>query len=282
MNKNLENIMDDIRKNISQHQIAEMEYVQPLAQVLQDGDPRQFIKQFFDIYNKSLDSAYTDKNGVNQRSFVQAIAGGPFESIPWALYNVIGEIYPYLDREVKDEALGQILRCLDRLNYTDVNGLRGTGHTTGIREPLLLADICILRWLYFPGIEEGQWLQSKYDNFFDFQKDLMDEEGCFIHKPVGHDMNEDPGVNSDFMVAYSLITPEHSKWGEQYIKSTNPQFLERVVRGVVWTFFGDVLDDNELYQKRMNEIKKALYPVLHDRIEPIVEERGWVDKRKFT
>ena len=136
---NIEEIVRSIDRFHLLQDIAVEEYIRPLAQALMD-DPKKAIEQIFNSYNKALDSAYG-----KDKSFIFAIAGGPYETIPWALYNAVGAVYPYLERDMKDLALGKILNILDRLNYADVNGLRGIGYTTGIREPLLLSDIGIVR-----------------------------------------------------------------------------------------------------------------------------------------
>jgi len=267
-------VIEGMRKELVRHEIALVEFVDPLSRALQEGNPEKVLEQFGSVYNKALDAAYTNKEGVNQRALTQTLAGGPFEYIPWAMYNALGAVYPYLNREQKDIALRQILNILDRRNFAEVNGERGAGHTTGIREPLLLADITVCRGrFYWPGLGEGEYLIKQYDNFFDFQNDLMDEQGNFVHLPVARDMGNE-GVNSDFIVGNTLLVPESSSWGEEYMKRANPQFLERLVRGITWIY-------GARNKTALKDMKEDYHPGIHHMFEPMLEQGGWADKTQF-
>ncbi len=277
--KNVDHILDEISRITFKHEIAIVEHIDSLAELLKDNNTDKAIKMLFDTYNKTLDDAYTDKEGHNQRSYIEAIAGGPFEAVPWALYNAVGAIYPYLEREQKDKALRQILSILDKRNYTEVNGERGSGHTTGIREPLLLSDIGIVRPIYWPGLDEGRYLINKYNNFFDFQKDLIDKNGIFRHKSVAHDF-KGIGVNSDFVIAYALLRSDFCDFGEQYVKQANSSFLDRALHGIVALRFSRA-ETQEDIEKGSKRLKELLPKPLHNRIEPAREKADWADYRKY-
>lgn len=268
-----ERFMRDLQRLFNSHEIAALEHVEPLARLLHDN-PEGGIRRIVDAYNKGLNSAYTKEDGTNIRGFIEAVAGGPYQTVPWAVYNAIGAVYPYLDRRLKDLALGKIVyEIFDGLNYGYVNGARGEGHTTGIREPLLLADIGIIRPLYWPGLREAEFEIKKYSNFFDLQKELVKEDGLFDPRKV----------NSDFLLAYSLLRSDFCNFGEDYIKAANPRFLERTLQGIVWLRFGGK-DGNtsESIEAGNRRLRELLPESLHNRIEPLRQEGGWVDYKKFN
>ena len=171
------------------------------------------------------------------------------------------------------------MSILDRRNYVEVNGERGVGHTTGIREPLLLSDISIARILYWPGIDEGRHLVSKYNNFIDFKEALIDDDGMFYHKGVGHDMSSEHGVNSDFVVAFALLENDVCSYGEDYVSVANPRFLGRVVKGIV-NFYMARRNDEER-KTELESFRRILPESVHHMFEPFLEEADWIDYTKF-
>lgn len=264
-----DDLIKSLLKSCARHEIAVMEFVDPLAELLNDN-PKEGVKKIFEVYNNALDSAYTDERGENHRVLVQAYAGGPAESVPWAVYNAVGSVYPYLDRETKDGALGELLHIFDGLNCGYVNGSRGVGHTTGIREPLLLSDIGVVRRLYWPGLDEGRAVLKQYKFFHDFEKEMIDERGLFNQKKV----------QSDFVVAYAVLRSDYCSFGGEYVKCANQNFLERVLRGIVWMRFGRCESFEEI-KKGMARLRDFLPESVHERLEPLRQEGGWVDYKKF-
>lgn len=175
------------------------------------------------------------------------------------LYNAVGAIYPLLDRGQRDEAVRAHLRQFDMLNYLAVN----SNHTPNIREPLLLADIIIVRPLYWPGLKDEKHLWNGKASFSDLEKEIMTEGGLF----------EPAKVKSDFLVAYALMRKDFTSFGEDYAKSANPEFLNRVIKGIVALRFANAAKD------QVNKGRERLYELLpslvHDRIEPLRQEAGW-------
>jgi hypothetical protein len=253
------------------HEASAMIHVEPFAKLLMDN-PDEAIEQIGRVYNRALDDAYTDEKEGNVRAFVEAIAGGPCETIPWALYNAIGAVYPFLERPQKDKALGKIFGILDRRNWAEVNGERGAGHTTGIREPLLLSDIAVARDIYWPGLHDQEYLWKGKTSFKELQLEIMTNDGLFRKDKV----------RSDFLVGYALLRSDFSNFGEDYLRAADPEFLDRTLRGIVALRFaqrrGDYVPDVATGTERL----KALLPrSVHDRIEPLRLEGGWVDYKKF-
>lgn len=259
-----------IHRCFDSHTASSLLHIAPFAEMLKD-DPKRAIETIFEVYNRALNEAYTDDSGVNNRDFVEAVAGGPCETIPWDLYNAVGAVYPYLEREQKDRALGKVLNILDSRNYAEVNGGRGEGHTPGIREPLLLSDICIARPLYWPGLydEEHKW--KKYIDFSELRAEMIDENGMF----------RTDRVNSDFLVAYALLRRGMCDFGEEYVNAANPAFLERTLRGIVALRFSGKPMSDEKIEKGRNRLEGLLPKSVHHRIEPLRKEADWVDYMKF-
>jgi len=265
--KNLNQIMDSITRAFGKYDSTAVIHAKPLAKMLMDK-PDEAIDRIVSTYNRGVDDMYTDEEGVNLRGYISALAGGPHEAVPHAIYNAVGTVYPYLNRAQKDRALGKIVRgILDYRNYIEVQDT----HTPGIREPLLLADVGIVRALYWPGMYEGESLVKKFSDFNLFKQEIMDQEG-FMRKDK---------VNSDFIVAYSLLRSDFCFFGEEYVKSVNPQFLDRVVQGIVSMRFSDNPSDKNKINERTSRLKELLPESLHKRISTIREAADWPNYQDF-
>jgi len=261
-NNGLDKVLREMQASLDRHDIEVVTLIEPFSRDLMDNNPDKFIAKIVEVHDKAFKNAYADSAGKNRQD--------PFEAIPWAVYNAVGAVYPYWERAQKDNALAQLLCILDRLNYAYVNGEWGVGHTTAIREPLLLSDIAIARPVYWPGLDEGKSLLSKYPSFFEFQKDLIDENGMFRRK----------GVYGDFVVAYSLLRSDFCDYGENYVKIAEPSFLERTLKGIVAIRFARS-DSEDDAKEGVQQLKGLLPKSVHDRIEPLRKEAGWVDYTKF-
>lgn len=266
----IEKIKKAVQRAFDTHEAAAFAHVSFLAEMLMDK-PDKGIDLIVQTYNEGLNAAYTDDRGVNNRALVQAECGGPHEAVPWAVYNAVGAVYPYLNRKQKNRALGEIIfRILDTRNFAEVRGERGAGHTPGIREPLLLSDIVIARPAYWPGLYDEQHLWKDAACFCDLQAEIMDEEGRFYPTRV----------NSDFVVAYALLRKDFTSFGEEYAQAANPAFLERVLKGIVAMRFARAKCEEDI-ERGTNRLKELLPEIVHDRIEPLRQEGDWVDYREF-
>ncbi len=246
----------------TKHDIAAITEGIPLAALL-EKNPDEGIKQIRKAYDSGLDYAYTS-NGKNNRAFVEAIAGGPHEAVPAAVYNVVGKVYPRLTKEQKYAALEKIIGIMDGFNSEDVQ----TSHTSNIHEPLLLSDIVIARWIYWPGLYEGKQLIKKYGEYSRFEKEMMDESGLF----------KDGSVRSEFLTAVALLRSDMCNWGEDYACSANPLFLERVLKGIVGMRFA-VPNKLRGYsdEQGVARLKELLPANVHERLEPLKQEHDWAE-----
>jgi hypothetical protein len=297
---NSHRLFEELKKSLMKHHLISEDVSEKFSQLIWEN-PEKALKGLIEWYNNSLNKAYTDSNtGENYRYFVESIAGGPHEAIPSALYNCIGEIYPFLDRDIKNKSLGSILSILDFENSENVQ----ISHTYNIREPLLLADISIVRPIYWPGMDEGANLIKKYNNLFcDFKNEVIDDNGFFNKR----------AVHSDFIVAYSILRNDFCNWGKDYLKVVNPTFLERVLQGIVGMRFAfdfrlKNLSDEEKKginykaedlnfcsknEKKINEtiennilegknrLKQLLPLQVHNSINEKINKKEWVDPFLF-
>ncbi len=182
------------------------------------------------------------------------------------LYNAIGSIYPLLDRKQRDKVIWAHLNQFDGLNYLAVN----SNHTPNIREPLLLTDITIARPLYWPGLEDERRLWDGKESFVELQKEIMVENGLF-----------DPTkVKSDFLVAYALMRKDFTSFGNDYIQSANPEFLDRVIKGIVALRFAGRTSSSKIKEGK-NRLYELLPKSVHDRIEPLRQEADWTCANQF-
>ena len=294
-------ISEEIRNHYKRYFNIADDSLDKFSQLIWEN-PKQALYNFEELYHKTLDKAYTNpKTGENNKWMVYAYCGGPHEAIPSAFYNSVGAIYPFLDRETKNYALEKILKIFDYLrnDYVQIS------HTSYIREPLLLSDIQIVRGQYWPGLEgeEGERLIKKHKLFCDFKSEFIDGDG-FFNKDI---------VNSDFIVAYSLLRSDFCDWGESYIQIVNSNFLERVVKGIVGMRFAHPVsiqnlsqeeiemineksNDSKFYDnikdklkekieieifKRKNRLKELLPVNLHSEIEKNFNKQDWVDWKLF-
>jgi len=264
-------IKNEIKKMFFKHTIAVNEFINPLKEVLKNK-PNDALEYIVDTYDAALNSAYG-----KDRSFVCAVAGGPCEIIPSALYNVIGTFYPFFDRDTKDKAIRKIISILDKINYTYVQN----NHTSFIREPLLLSDICIIRPFYWPGFSEFTSIKNKLEKDNDYSFDKFQyfymKNGLFEQEVIEEGvLGRTNTVRSDFLVAVGLLYKD-CEFREDYVTAANPEFLDRVVKGICGLFLGNSLDDN----KSIKELEEFLPKSLHYKIQKNIIEKGWLNLEKF-
>jgi len=168
------------------------------------------------------------------------------------LYNSVGAIYPYLNNQQKKEVVEVHLKRFKIIEQSHVNH----NHMRFIREPLLLADICAAsKSYYWPGFDNESDLWEDEKNFSYLEKEIM-ENGLFKTKKV----------KSDFLVAYGLLCADLSKFGEDYIKIVQPEFLDRVLEGIV-TITVDGIRNKRHVAKEMAALRKRLPKSTHEKLE---------------
>jgi hypothetical protein len=267
--------VNEINLLLTTYSITSRNHAEILEQLLRKN-PEEGIKLIGSAYHSAVEEAYADKKHGIDAGYMLALVGGPSEHVSWPIYNAVGAVYPNLSRDYKDAALKQLLQIFDGLNYGIVNGLRGVGHTTGIREPLLVADISIAEWRYWPGLDDVGPLVKKFDYFEQFHDELID---------MNNGLFRTDRVDSDFLVAYAALRKDYTKYGGRYVEFLeveNPAFLDRVMRAIVGIRFGALVDETQQgTEKGTRRLKKLLPESLHEKIEPLRLEGGWVDRKKL-
>ncbi len=87
---------------------------------------------------------------VNQnRALGEGLGGGPNPDWIMPLINAVGDFYTEMELEDRKELLVRCLHYFDRLNVSYVQQ-----HMKVMRSALLIGDIYINRWVYFPGFME--------------------------------------------------------------------------------------------------------------------------------
>jgi hypothetical protein len=173
------------------------------------------------------------------------------------VYNSIGAIYPLLNVENRKKVVKNTLNEFDGIRYDVVN----RDYTPQIREPLLLADIIIQREIYWPGLHDEEKIWKENKSFSKIEKEVMAENGLFkLDK-----------VNSDFLVAYALMRTDFTSFGEDYIKAANPEFLSRVIEGIVNLRVYNLTDKIEI-EEGIKRLHETLPKSIHERIVQIYQK----------
>jgi hypothetical protein len=223
------------------------------------------------LWNLSATYRLMEDRHFGGNAQMRSLAGGAPEWISWALYNTVGAAYPSLTREQKNLALGHTLAIMDNVNYLIVNGEEGVGHTTGIREPLYLGEICTARPLYWPGLDEGKHIiKQQRGNFDRIRADLITEDGKFIEDKV----------NSDFLVAYAFLRKDMSDFGERFVEVFDRNFIDRTITAIVKFSMARVEKEEDI-RIGLDRLGELLPESLHDKIEPASKVQDWVDKGQF-
>ncbi len=210
---------------------------------------------------RTLEEAYFKRDPS-----VPRLAGGFPESVTWAVYNSIGSVFPSLPRGVKDTAIRQTLSLMDRQCHEIVNGQIGLGHTTGIREPLYLGELCTVRWRYWPGLDEGRYLIKQNDgSFHRIRTNLMAANGEFY--PAA--------VHSDFLVAYAFLRNDLSTFGDRFAEACERGFMDRTITAIAKLSVFQA-KTAEGAQRDLDRIKRFLPKSLHDRVESASKTEDWI------
>jgi hypothetical protein len=258
----IEGMVGGIQRIFHAQEIAVIEHVDPFRDALQDGRVDELLERVKEVYDGAVNSAYGDS-----LSIVNAMCGGPVETIPSAVYNAVGLAYPFLTRQQRDKGLRGVLNVLDGINSRYIQ----ISHTPFIHEPLLITDITQCRPQYWPGLDEGHLVLKDHLSFDSFASAHMDKNGLLDPRTV----------NSSFIVAYSLLRSDFCSFGEDFLRAVNKSFLERVLKGIVTLRFGPYRGGKPLEEEKVESghkrLRELLPASLHDRLEPLRLEADWVD-----
>ena len=239
-----------------------------LAKLIKELGSYGLIERFRAKYKGSNINTNDVINNLRNTSFsylrVQGI-GDDFLP-PTEVYDAVGAIYPALPRSFKDDAIVGFLNKFDSIRYDRVQN----NHTSYIREPALVTDICVVRPLYWPGIDEGKHLIGKYSDFGAFKSEVMEPDGLF-----------DPEiVHGDFFVAYALLRDKSTN--SPYAKAAHPEFLKRAVEGIVkWHFSSEDAQAPAGKAEELKKFKEILPEEAHGLVDEYVGQEVWAHCREM-
>ncbi|MBS3140349.1 hypothetical protein J4479_05070 [Candidatus Woesearchaeota archaeon] len=196
--------------------------------------------------------------GDQKKSRIRGIGDDYVSDI--AAYNALGAVYSNLPEPVRAQALTAYLNQMDNVNYRYVS----KKHTSLISEPLAVSDICTARGLYWPGLVEGRRLVYQHQTFTEFERKVMTADGLFKVEEV----------RNDFTVAYAVLRSDRSSFGADYAKASHPQFLERVIEGIVAMRFRKVESVSEIEHSH-KRLKELLPKEVHPLIQQKYESKDW-------
>ena len=198
-------------------------------------EAESFLKELRSLRLKPAELNYAEAavsylKGDQKKSRIRGIGDDYVSDI--AAYNALGAVYSNLPEPVRAQALTAYLNQMDNVNYRYVS----KKHTSLISEPLAVSDICTARGLYWPGLVEGRRLVYQHQTFTEFERKVMTADGLFKVEEV----------RNDFTVAYAVLRSDRSSFGADYAKASHPQFLERVIEGIVAMRFRKVESVSEI------------------------------------
>lgn len=214
-------------------------------------DPKLAIKQLPDFLDKARD--------INpERSFVEAVAGGPNPDWTAPLIDIIGAVYPSLDKQTRKEALSVSLNFLDVLNY-----FNSQQNVELINEPWLVSDIVINRPLYWCGFKKYCNLLEKNPTWESFYPHLKSVRSAFwLGMAVSRTKYASEPVQTNF---YRMF----------------PTLMDRTQDAIAAIIFVNAQNDYlEEDTPIIQSIESSLFkydPRLYKGIVKKIEERKWVD-----
>ncbi len=221
---------------------------------LMSNDPLQAIDKLPEFIEKARD--------INpSRSFVEAMAGGPNQDWIAPLMNVVGIVYPTLDKEIRTKVLSKCLNYLDRLNY-----FNSQDHVAMLNEPWMVGDVIINRPLYYCGYEEYADLLQKNKTWKELYPQLE------ITK-------------SAFWLACAVI---NNKFASKEVKENFylvfPTLIDRTLDAIAGYNYAYA---KNIFEKEGKPIKGTLEseffaydPKFYSKLLRKVEERRWIDLKE--
>ncbi|MBS3167011.1 hypothetical protein J4403_02280 [Candidatus Woesearchaeota archaeon] len=193
----------------------------------------------------------------SNRAFGESMAGGPNQDTIVPVFNVLGFVYPALDREVRKEGLRQCLNYLDGLRYD-----YSQNHVELIDEPWLVGDIVSNRSLYWCGYQQQTDLLKKNPIWKDFIKVMTNTQ-------------------SEFWLAIAVAHPEYSSLEiRTNFYKLFPQLTDRTTDAMAAIVYNWSLNRSKAYgipleqeiQEQIKKIDRSLYSKLIKKIE----EKKWI------
>jgi hypothetical protein len=217
---------------------------------LMSENPVSAIKKLPEFIEKA-------RNVIPDRGLVEAAAGGPNPHWTSPMLDILGIVYPTLEKDVRKEGLLKCLNFLDNL---------GSGHAQCnvefIDEPWLVADIAVNRPMYWRECEQYTWLLRGTKSWKNFSPYIM-------------------SAKSEFLLALAVIRPADSSleirtnFYKQY-----PDLIDRTLDAVAAITFERAIESNKRNGVSVDEYVNGRIrnydPLFHDGIRKKIEEKKWI------
>ncbi len=212
-------------------------------------DPVQAIHRLPEFIERTRD--------INPSRAYESMAGGPNQDWIGPLLDILGIVYPELEKSVREYGLRQ---CL---NYFD--GLRSDyaqNHVALINEPWLACDIVITRPIYWCG----------YKEYCDYSQENKS------WKNFSAKMNE---AKSTFWLAMAVTCPQYTSLEVRInFYRTFPKLMDRTkdaIAAMSAVYGGRKAEREHLNLSTCIDERIAKHdPLLHDTIKAKIEEKKWI------
>ncbi|MDD5254088.1 MAG: hypothetical protein PHG05_03215 [Candidatus Nanoarchaeia archaeon] len=214
-------------------------------------DPNTAIKKFQEYM-------YKIRHYNSESVFVESIAGGPNQDWTTPLINIIGIMYPSLEKEVRKESLLECLGFLDTLNY-----VYAQNHVELVNEPQLVSDIIINRSFYWCGAAEYvEWLK-KNPEWKTFSELI-------------------PNTKSEFWLSLAVVDPKYSPLEiRTNFYKVFPDLMNRTkyaLAAIAYNFAqGRSKQEGGNAEDYLNENLSHWDPTLHSDILEKIKEENWIN-----
>ena len=207
MEENILNIEDARQKRVFQR------LMQTFAEQYQQGSViiQEYAVKMLKEPVSAIEEVTQYLNRVRQISpdyaFVESIAGGPNHDLTTPILNLIGAVYPDLEREHRQLALRKCMNYLDGLKYT-----YSQNHVALIHEPWLVRDIIVTRSLYFAGCDEYMAIADAHKDWKTFSEKTARPKSYFwLSLLVTHPEYTSLEIRHSFYKQYDVLVNDTNK-----------------------------------------------------------------------
>lgn len=212
-------------------------------------NPEEAIRKMPEFIDRARD--------INPVRAYEAMAGGPNHDWTGPMLDILGTVYPELERNTREKGLRQCMNFLDGLNY-----FNSQDNVALINEPWLASDIVITRPLYWCGYEQYCDLAKQNKSWKDFSEKMK-------------------SARSSFWLAMAITRPEYASlevrknFHEQF-----PTLMDRTKDAIaaMVAVYGARRAEREGLELAdcINEELVKRDPILHKDIRAKIEEKKWV------
>ena len=221
-----------------------------------------------DLFLEDTDKAIASLHGFleevrdinTDRAFVEAAAGGPNHDWTVPVLNVVGLMYPSLQKPVRERALLSVLDYLDGLNY-----FYSQNHVERMKEPWLVGDIIVNRRLYWCGFSEYHTLFAEHNSWKELQESL----------------NTHPPLSAFWLAMAVLWWPNPNPEIRREFYEAYPHLVDRTldaIAGMTVTsaMKGHVMEGKDVEAGIQYRLSERYDPDMHARIREKIAQENWI------